>query len=105
MSLLDCLCCPEHSYRTAVISDNLRTYSAETYGNLMGRACHLACYMRQKLQDCAGWSGLHPDKVVAIWAESCPEAVSGILGVLSVPAAYMPMSLGQAPSISSKTEI
>lgn len=38
--------------------------------------------------------------MVALWAESCPEAVSGILGILSVPAVYMPMDLGQGPGLS-----
>ena len=102
MSLLDCVCCPKHNYRTAVISDDLKTSSAETYRNVIGRACRLACFMRQKLQNVSGqWD--EEDKVVALWAESCPEAVSGILGILSVPAVYMPMNLGQqSPQLSGK---
>lgn len=79
-----------------MISDDLRISSAETYGCLIGRACRLACYMRQKFYAFSGHSKvglLQPDRVVAFWSESCPEAVSGILGILSVPAVYMPMRL------------
>ena len=84
MSLLDCICCPK--YRTAVISDDLKIFSAETCGNLLERSCRLACFMTQKLQDCSGQSELHDtqlDRVVALWAESCPEAVPGITGYLT----------------------
>lgn len=58
--------------------------------------------MRQKLQNVSGQCD-QQDNMVALWAESCPEAVSGILGILSVPAVYMPMDLGQqAPQLSGK---
>lgn len=97
MSLLDCICCPKHNYRTAVISDDLKTSSSETYGNIIERACRLACFTRQKLQYLSGLYGddLQQDTVIALWSECCPEAVSGILGILSVPAVYMPMAIGQ----------
>ena len=98
MSLLDCICCPKHKYRTAVISDDQRISSTETYGNVVERAARLARFLRQKFNDFAKQSNcdvLQQDRVVAIWSECCPEAVSGILGILSVPAVYMPMSSGQ----------
>ena len=102
MSLLDCICCPKHNYRTAVISDDRKIISADTYGNLLERARRLARFMRQKLQDYSGLSQVcssQQDTVVALWTESCPEAVSGIISILSVPAVYMPMNVGPTPSI------
>ena len=108
MSLLDCICCPKHKYRTATISDDLKIFSAETYENLLEKSCRLACFIRQKLQDCSGQSEFHdtqPDRMVALWAESCPEAVSGIIGILCVPAVYMPMDLGPNPSISGEISV
>lgn len=101
MSLLDCLCCPKHKFRTAAISDDLNVSSAETYWSILDRACRLACYLRHALVHLSGQGG---SNVVALWTESCPEAVSGILGILSTPATYFPVSIAQAPPPSRQLE-
>ena len=97
MSLLDCICCPEHVYRTAVVSDDLKISSAETYGFMMERASILACYLRKKFNEISGQrdeKAAQPDRVVAILSESCSEALSAIVGILAVPASFMPLSCG-----------
>ena len=76
-----------------MISDDVKLSCAETYGSVISRASHLACYMRQKFNNITEGTQQQQDRVVALWAESCPEAVSGILGILAIPAAYMPMSI------------
>ena len=91
MSLLNCICCPKHKFRTAAVSDDLKISSAETYGCVLRRAFRLACYMRQKFNEL---SGQEEKRVVAILSESSPEGLSGILGILCVPAVFMPLTSG-----------
>ena len=103
MSLLDCICCPEHVYRTAVVSDDLKISSAETYGFMMERASILACYLRKKFNEISGQrdeKAAQPDRVVAILSESCSEALSAIVGILAVPASFMPLSCGKGKTLS-----
>ena len=102
MSLLDCLCCPKHKFRTAAISDDLNTSSTETYWNILARACRLACYLRHTLAHLSGQGS--SNVIIALWTESCPEAVSGMLGILSTPATYLPVSTAQAPPPASPLE-
>ena len=94
MSLLDCICCPEHEYRTAVVSDDLKISSVETYGCVIRRACLLACYLRRKFSGQNEEEATKPDMVVGILSESCPEALSAIVAVLAVPAVFMPLNPG-----------
>ena len=94
MSLLDCICCPKHQYRTAVVSDDLKISSVETYGCMVGRALRLACFMRQKFNNLSGQDEKKPDRIVAISSESCSEALSGLIGILSVPAVFLPLRSG-----------
>ena len=105
MSLLDCICCPEHDYRTAVVSDDLKISSAETYGCMIERACILACYLRRKFNEISGQreeEAAQPDRVVGILSESCSEALSAILGILAVPASFMPLNCGRGSYINPK---
>lgn len=113
MSLLDCICCPKHKYRTAAATDDLIVVSVETYGDLLNKASCLARFLRQKFEtidahartppavpcpDPAAGLELRMPRVVAVWAAGSPEAVCGMLAVMSIPAVFMPMPTAAVPT-------
>ena len=82
MSLLDCICCNKHGYRTAVVSDDLGSRSPcfLTYSELMLRAQVVAKVLSHH-------QGLisSPHAPVATYGRACPEILVAILGILASP--------------------
>ena len=100
MSLLDCVCCPRHRFNTAIAWDDLEAPSVETYSSLVTRSGRIACYLRHLLLK----DGSQADRarnpggdasIVGLCGTSSPEVVSALLGILAVPAAYVPLDLSQ----------
>ena len=84
MSLLSFVCCALHRSRIAVIKDDLTCVEMWTYSFLIERAIKIATYLGHVL-------GGREHAVVAIYGTSSPEVLAALLGVLAVPAAYMPV--------------
>lgn len=107
MSLLDCLCCPRRcKNRVALAWDDLfHPAAVETYSNLVERACRIACYLRKTLLpplgsvEHGGTSALP----VGVYGANSPEVVSCLLGVMAVPAAYVPVD--RELPVGSKVEV
>ena len=111
MSLFDCICCCRHHLRTAVCWDSPDEPSAIrflTYSCLFERADAVCTKLRsfsstQSMTD-SSLSGSditdwQPSRSpVAIYGRSCPEVVCALLGVMSLPAPYMPLDLSQPVS-------
>lgn len=119
MSLLDCVCCRRHGLRTAICWDSADESSPIflTYACLLERveeirtALRTNCNIISHSYDFAtlpvpqlgktgtlnGASRSFPP--IAIYGKSCPEVVCALLGVMSVPVAYMPVDFGH-PTIS-----
>ena len=88
MSLLDCICCRRHGHRTAVVWDDLLAPSCLTYSVLVEKGCSVACYIRHSAWvSCGGTVGLY--------GNNCPDVLCALLGILAVPAAYVPVDLAQ----------
>jgi acyl-CoA synthetase (AMP-forming)/AMP-acid ligase II len=99
MSLLDCICCCRHHLRTAVCWDSPDESSSRflTYSFLFEQADVVCTTLRsfsQSMTDIASQEdGQSPP--VAIYGRSCPEVLCALLGVMSLPAPYMPLDLSQ----------
>ena len=89
MSLLDCICCLRHGYRTAVVWDDLLAPSCLTYSVLVEKGCRVACYLRHS----AHWASR--GGTVGLYGSNCPDILCALLGILAVPAAYVPVDLAQ----------
>lgn len=87
MSLLDCICCRRHGHRTAVVWDDLLAPSCLTYSVLVEKGCSVACYIRHSAWVSRGTVGLY--------GNNCPDVLCALLGILAVPAAYVPVDLAQ----------
>ena len=93
MSLLECISCPLHRFRTAVVWDDLGAPLVETYSLLLERACRIACYLRHHILDNAKKQDIETIPV-GVYGSSRPEVVSALLGIMAVPtAAYAPVDL------------
>lgn len=104
MALLDCICCFKHHLRTAVCWDSPDESSLRflTYSRLVEQA-NVVC---RTLKSCLNFDPIteHAPSTsqdykqrspVAIYGRGCPEVVCALLGVMSLPAPYMPLDLGQ----------
>ena len=87
MSLLSCVCSLAHKHSTAVCWDDLEHPYVWTYAELLTRAREITCNLRG--------SGLIQQAVVGLYGESCPEMLAAMLGILALPAAYLPVDLSQ----------
>ena len=106
MSLLECICCRRHRLRTAVIWDDLESLpSVQTYSFLLQRACEVACYLRRILTESKnhGHAGGHAwgERVprIGIYGSCSPEVISGLLGILAIPGAYVPVDVSQPVAV------
>ena len=118
MSLLDCICCARHGARSAVVWDDLETCQVWTLSFFLGKSCRTSCYLRQLLRSsftspsqphsgsnntctgACGGPGRRSNSVdtyytVGLYGRLCPEVLSAMLGVLAVPATYLPVDLSQ----------
>lgn len=97
MSLLDCICCPRHGHLTAVAWDDLQSPSFLTYSYLVENSCRFACYLRHRVtRFFSGWT-------VGLYGSNCPEMLCALLGILAVPAAYVPVDLSQPAAMKEHT--
>lgn len=82
-----------------MVSDDLTVSVVDTYGCVIERAFHIACYLRRKLDGLSGQApteaASNPDTVVGTMSESCSEVVSVVLGILTVPAVFMSLKTEQ----------
>lgn len=93
MSLLECICCPRHKHRAAVAWDDLEVPSVQSYAFLLERSALIACHLRH-LQ--AGLPLCQKGRaIVGLYGSSNPEVLAALLGILAVPAAYIPVDLSQ----------
>lgn len=102
MALLDFICCFRHHLRTAVCWDSIDESSPRflTYSCLVERTDTVCRTLR------SFFNFIHPrtnhasqedrqPSPVAIYGRSCPEILCALLGVMSLPAPYMPLDLGR----------
>lgn len=96
MSLLDCICCGRHGHRTAVIWDDLLAPSCLSYSVLVEKGCRVACYLRH-----TAW--VSRGGMVGLYGSNCPDVLCALLGILAVPAAYVPVDLAQPAEVKERT--
>ena len=101
MSLLDCICCWKHQFRTAACWDNPEDSSPRflTYSCLMERAREIFNALKKDFipqstplpPSFEAW----PTPPVAIYGRSCPEVLCAVLGVMASSTPYLPVDLSQ----------
>ncbi len=103
MSLLGC---PGHCRDRVAVTccDPSLCSTVDTYSHLVDRACQIGCYLRRKLLPSASQAvssclGL----LIGVYGGSNPEVISCLLGIMAVPAVYIPVDL-QLPA-GSKVEM
>lgn len=96
MSLLDCICCRRHGHRTAVVWDDLLAPSCLSYSVLVEKGCKVACYLRHTAWVTRGG-------MVGLYGSNCPDVLCALLGILAVPAAYVPVDRAQPAAVNECT--
>jgi acyl-CoA synthetase (AMP-forming)/AMP-acid ligase II len=104
MSLLDCICCCRHHLRTALCWDSPDEPSARflTYSFLFEQADAVCTTLRSFNQSTTESDNINiciedgQSSPVAIYGRSCPEVLCALLGIMSLPAPYMPLDLSQS---------
>ena len=105
MALLHCICCCRHRLRTAVCWDSPDESSPRflTYSCLVERATDICRTLRSSYfiptADHAASQEHRQPSPVAIHGRNCPEVLCALLGVMAVPAPFMPLDLGR-PAVS-----
>lgn len=108
MTLLQSVCCPRHSGRVALIweEDVAETTAAvSTYGFLMQQAFTVARHLRMmpSLMVPPGQTMAlgQRSEGVCLFGLACPELLSGLLGVMAAPAAFVPVDVSQPANVST----
>lgn len=96
MSLLDCICCRRHGHRTAVVWDDLLAPSCLSYSVLVEKGCRVACYLRHTAWVTRGG-------MVGLYGSNCSDVLCALLGILAVPAAYVPVDRAQPAAVNERT--
>ena len=96
MSLLDCICCRRHGHLMAVVWDDFLAPSCLTYSVLVEKGCRVACYLRHSASVSRGGT-------VGLYGSNCPDILCALLGILAVPAAYVPVDLAQPAAMKKHT--
>ena len=110
MALLDCICCWRHRSRTGACWDSPDEFSPRmfTYSCLIEHAQEIRRTLissnRTAPQASLGPMLSHDDShsksraPVGIYGRGCPEVLCAILGIMAIPAPYMPLDLCQLPA-------
>lgn len=96
MTLLQTVCCPQHCERVVLIweeDDAETTMAVSTYGFLMQQANAVARHLRT--MSLLMTPSERRSEGVCLFGLACPELLSGLLGVLAAPVAFMPVDLSQ----------
>ena len=101
MSLLDCICCWKHQFRTAVCWDNPEDPYPRflTYSCLMERVREISNALKRDFVPQRPPSvEASPTPPVGIYGRSCPEILCALLGVMACSTPDLPVDLAQ-PSV------
>lgn len=99
MSLVECICCPKHHLRTAVVWDELSANPVcfFTYSHILTEAETVAKVLSSKITS---------DAPIAVYGRNCPHILAAILAIMLLRTheesvggvACLPVNLSEVPS-------